>query len=119
MNTFTGINHILFYDFYGNIIDFTCKSGLIRSYSLAILLYIESTFCSQSGRFANHLTVVFGRFSVQSFLQRRMPFTVSAISKTAKPFVKADNDVMLSFSRCYQWLMVTRHTLMFVIGMHY
>ena len=28
MNTFTGINHILFYNFYANFIDFTCKSGL-------------------------------------------------------------------------------------------
>lgn len=62
MNTFTGINQILFYDFYANIIDFTCKSGLICSYSIAILLYIESISCSLFGRFANYLTVVSGRY---------------------------------------------------------
>ena len=38
MNTFTGINQILFYNFYANINDFTCKSGLICSYLIAILV---------------------------------------------------------------------------------
>lgn len=51
MNTFIRINHLLFSVFYGNIIDFTYKYGLDRSYLLVILRYIGFASCSLFGRF--------------------------------------------------------------------
>lgn len=78
MNTFIRINHLHFSVFYGNIIDFTYKYGLDRSYLLVILRYIGFASCSLFGSFADYLTVVFHTFFT---LMENVFYCVTAISK--------------------------------------